>query len=289
MMKFRRSRSSGSYSVSRPSTRNCGEVAYPDGPASSSADDSDKGCCVKAVFVSNFPNLIVGRYTLVDKETLSLPNTPRSSFRQSVRKSLRKLKRKKKQKLKTNEESDLKYDIKVQIKETEEEDIYDTVQIDDIIENHTESCEHDVIVKEYASRKPSFLTEDSKENNVYDVFSGKANQDIGDKEIDSIIRDKESKLYPRGPLGDLLKQKAALKSEELNDQEFTNDIDLETVDKEDEVKTEKADPEIIDKEEEIEDVSSNESIQVGEENAPRKTFFLDKGSLSFSLSLSSDS
>ena len=283
MMKFRRSRSSGSYSVSRPGIRNCGEVAYPDGPASSSGDDTDKGCCVKAVFVSNFPNLIVGRYTLVDKETLSLPNTPRSSFRQSVRKSLRKLKRKKKQKLKTNE-SDFKYDIKVQIKETEEEDIYDTVQIDDIIENKTDSCENDVIVKEYASRKPSFLTEDSKENNVYDVFSGKSNQDIGYKEIDSIIRDKESKLYPRGPLGDLLKQKEALKSEELNDQEFTNDIDLETDDKKDEVETEKADPKITDKEEEIEDVSSNESIQIGTETAAKKTFLLDKGSLSFSLS-----
>ena len=33
----------------------------------------------------------------MDKETLSLPNTPRASFRQTVRKSLRKLKRKKKQ------------------------------------------------------------------------------------------------------------------------------------------------------------------------------------------------
>ena len=66
--------------------------------------------------MGNFSNLIVGRYTLVDKETLSLPNTPRSSFRQSVRKSLRKLKRKKKQNKKKNNDAGSKYEVNVELK-----------------------------------------------------------------------------------------------------------------------------------------------------------------------------
>ena len=69
MMKFRRSRSSGSYSVNPPQGET-GEVAY-----------SVKG------------DKHNGKYTLIDKETMTLPNTPRMSFRESVRKSLRKLKR----------------------------------------------------------------------------------------------------------------------------------------------------------------------------------------------------
>lgn len=201
---------------------------------------------------------IAGRYTLVDKETLSLPNTPRSSFRQSVRKSLRKLKRRKKRQnniaKKSNEGGgESKYEVKLAIKEEheDEEDIYDVVEpvsidpLDDVIDNNV------VVVKEYSSRtfeKPTsiFGKKKSFQESATNVTNNPS-EVVDHKDIDSAQKDKESKLFPRGPLGDLLKQKS-LNSDALKDQKCTNEADWETADEETDKNVEL---EITDKEEEI--------------------------------------
>lgn len=203
---------------------------------------------------------IAGRYTLVDKETLSLPNTPRSSFRQSVRKSLRKLKRRKKRQnniaKKSNEGGGAsKYEVKLAIKEEneDEEDIYDVVEpvsidpLDDVIDN-----DNVVVVKEYSSRtfeKPtSIFAIERKSFQVSETnVTNNPSEVVDHKDIDSAQKDKESKLFPRGPLGDLLKQKS-LNSDALKDQKCTNEADWETADEEMEKNVEL---EITDKEEEI--------------------------------------
>ena len=129
----------------------------------------------------------------MDKETLSLPNTPRSSFRQSVRKSLRKLKRKKKRQnniaKKSNEGGESKYEIKLAIKEADEdeEDIYDVVEpvtIDpsDVIENN-------VVVKEYSSRTfemPSSIFDQKKSFQVPETnVTNNPSEVVDHKDIDS--------------------------------------------------------------------------------------------------------
>ena len=222
----------------------------------------------------------------MDKETLSLPNTPRSSFRQSVRKSLRKLKRKKKRQnniaKKSNEGGESKYEIKLAIKEADEdeEDIYDVVEpvtIDpsDVIENN-------VVVKEYSSRtfeKPSSIFDQKKSFQVPETnVTNNPSEVVDHKDIDSAQKDKESKLFPRGPLGDLLKQKS-LNSEALRDQKCTNEADSETADEE----TDKnVGLEITDKEEINEGVrnpdSSSDEESYKEEDARFRKTLLDEGS-----------
>ena len=241
--------------------------------------------------------LIVGRYTLVDKETLSLPSTPRSSFRQSVRKSLRKLKRKKKRQnniaKKSNEEGGgSKYEIKVAIKEVDEDEdnIYDIVEpvsfdpVDETVDSNI------VVIKEYSSRtyeKPSSIFDQKRSFQVPETNVSKNPSEVVDhKDIDSAQKDKESKLFPRGPLGDLLKQKS-LNSEALKDQKCTNEAHLETADEETDKNVEL---EITDKEEINEEVrlpdsqgdeESNKEIK-GDEEEARKTL-LDEGSRFFSV------
>ena len=194
----------------------------------------------------------------MDKETLSLPNTPRSSFRQSVRKSLRKLKRRKKRQnniaKKSNEGGgESKYEVKLAIKEDDEdeEDIYDVVEpvtIDPLVE----AIENKVVVKEYSSRtfeKPTSIFDQKKSFQVSETnVTNNPSEVVDHKDIDSAQKDKESKLFPRGPLGDLLKQKS-LNSDALKDQKCTNEADLETADEEETDKN--VELEITDKEEEI--------------------------------------
>ena len=207
---------------------------------------------------------------MVDKETLSLPNTPRSSFRQSVRKSLRKLKRKKKNNnASKNNETDSKYEVKVALRETDE-DIYDTVELDDTVtdpEPATDKIEYaqEIVIKEYASRKPSFKSDKTTDENLNSLPCVNENILTGKLDIDTLIKDKESKLFPRGPLGDLLKQKT-LKDETSNDPECLSDKDLENVnvkeiDEVDEIKVQ----EEVDSEEIKEDIKNENTLELDEE------------------------
>ena len=227
----------------------------------------------------------------MDKETLSLPNTPRSSFRQSVRKSLRKLKRRKKRQNNIAKKSsegggESKYEVKLAIKEDDEdeEDIYDVVEpvsidpLDAAIENK-------VVVKEYSSRtfeKPTSIFDQKKSFQVSETnVTNNPSEVVDHKDIDSAQKDKESKLFPRGPLGDLLKQKS-LNSDALKDQKCTNEADLETADEE------KADKnvelEITDKEKEINeelrhpDSSGDEESKPEEEDSRGRKTLLAEGS-----------
>ena len=150
----------------------------------------------------------------MDKESLSLPNTPRSSFRQSVRKSLRKLKRRKKRQnniaKKSNEGGgESKYEVKLAIKEDDEdeEDIYDVVE-PVTIDPLDVTIENKVVVKEYSSRtfeKPTSIFDQKKSFQVSETnVTNNPSEVVDHKDIDSAQKDKESKLFPRGPLGDLL-------------------------------------------------------------------------------------
>ena len=227
----------------------------------------------------------------MDKETLSLPNTPRSSFRQSVRKSLRKLKRRKKRQnniaKKSNEGGgESKYEVKLAIKEDDEdeEDIYDVVEpvsidpLDAAIENK-------VVVKEYSSRtfeKPTSIFDQKKSFQVSETnVTNNPSEVVDHKDIDSAQKDKESKLFPRGPLGDLLKQKS-LNSDALKDQKCTNEADLETADEEETDKN--VELEITDKEEEINeelrhpDSSGDEESKPEEEDSRGRKTLLAEGS-----------
>ena len=110
------------------------------------------------------------------------------------------------------------------LKETDE-DIYDTVQLDNIAID-PEHIETDIIIKEYSSRKPSFKTD----INLDSILPVKENTLGENVTIDSILKEKEEKLFPRGPFGDLLKQKS-LKSEASNDLKLTSDEDMESAEK----------------------------------------------------------
>ena len=234
-MKFRRSRSSGSYSVNPPQGET-GEVAY------SVKDDKHDG-----------------KYTLIDKETMSLPNTPRMSLRETVRQSLRKLKKgkQKKEKLKAKRKtSNATYEVSVSYNKkgnaSEGED--------DGLEN--DDGENPIVLKKHKSRKPSLKNNDdalikdhsNEANNqgehpssLFDIVqktkvdktktqkhsNSISNQEsllseiANEVEIDQTNPSKdnsfkcfpeisdtqtflsrtESSLIPRGPLGELLKQK----------------------------------------------------------------------------------
>ena len=222
----------------------------------------------------------------MDKETLSLPNTPRSSFRQSVRKSLRKLKRRKKRQnniaKKSNEGGDSKYEIKLTIKEDDEdeEDIYDVVEPVSI--DPSDGIDNKVVVKEYSSRtfeKPSSIFDMRKSFQVPEANARNNPSEVVDhKDIDSAQKDKESKLFPRGPLGDLLKQKS-LNSEALKDQKCTNEADIETADEkvDKNVELEITDKEKINEGVRQPDSSSDEESKWEEDARGRKTL-LDEGS-----------
>ena len=227
-----------------------------------------------------------GRYTLVDKETLSLPTTPRSSFRQSVRKSLRKLKQrsKKKQqqqqiKARNNESSESKYEVTVTLKEAEE-DIYDIVHAEESITDPEHGQE--IIIKEYASRKPFFTTHDDNEeaSEEEDEDTKTTKVLLHNEEIESLLKNKEMEMnqFPRGPLGDLLKQKS-LKNDVTvsNDTNSTNDGDFETAEPEQEAADKNVEIEVLDKEnvneEEIKyDTDDDEGI-----TESRKTVLIDEG------------
>ena len=237
---------------------------------------------------------VLGRYTLVDNETMSLPNTPRSSFRESVRKSLRKLKRKKRQQKRvknSSERSESKYEVTVTLKEAEE-DIYDEiVHAEESITDpeHTE----EIIIKEYASRKPFFRADDV--NKSVDAASENEESEtktttqvlLHTEEIESLLKDKEMEMtqFPRGPLGDLLKQKS-LKNDVTvsNDTNSTNDGGdcSETAETQEIVdKTEEQEITATDREDVNEEEMKFDSPDDDESNSEsRKTVLIDEGFVS---------
>ena len=233
-----------------------------------------------------------GRYTLVDKETLSLPTTPRSSFRQSVRKSLRKLKQRNKKKqqqtksqAKNNDEgsrSESKYELTVTLKEAEE-DIYDIVHAEENITDPEHGQE--IIIKEYASRKPFFTAADD-DNKCAEAFEEEDEDKkttkvlLHNEEVESLLKNKEMEMnqFPRGPLGDLLKQKS-LKNDVTvsNDTNSTNDGDLETAEPEQETADINVEIELLDKEDVNEEEIKYDSDDDEGIKESRKTVLIDEG------------
>ena len=210
----------------------------------------------------------------MDKETLSLPNTPRASFRQTVRKSLRKLKRKKKQNKKKSTDKpgagDPKYEVTLEIREAEDDDnIYDIVQPEDITleSNHeVQEPEDEVIIKEHYSRKPTFLS---------DELSGQdTSEQLHNMDVDTLIREKDRKLFPRGPLGELLRHKSQ-SGFDLDSIKGEQEAEVETEDVKEEA-DKNVEIEISDKENINEECKSIDSLDEESNEEARKTL-LDEG------------
>ena len=212
----------------------------------------------------------------MDKETLSLPNTPRASFRQTVRKSLRKLKRKKKQNKKKSIDKpgagDPRYEVTLEIKEPEDDNIYDIVQPEDITleSNHDEQEpeDEDITIKEHYSRKPTFLS---------DKLSGQdRSEQLHNMDVDTLIREKDRKLFPRGPLGELLRHKSQ-SGFDLDSVKGEQEAEVETADEDVEEEADKnVEIEISDKENINEECKSIDSLDEESNEEARKTL-LDEG------------
>ena len=213
MMKFRRSRSSGTYSVNPPQGES-GEVPYH-------VKDEERD----------------GKYTLIDKETMSLPNTPRMSFRESVRKSLRKLKRgkqgrdKKKSKKKSH---GVVYEISLS-HTANEEDIeckdskngeMDNNENTRNSNNNINDKEAELEIKLYDKELKMKGGNESLLSEIVSEVSNDSNKPTEKKSENSFkcfpdVPDPQTllksangtPLLPRGPLGDLLKEKEGLKQD----------------------------------------------------------------------------
>ena len=164
----------------------------------------------------------------MNNETVNIPITPSSSFRESVRKSLRKLGRnKKKRDMKRRKENESIYEgtERADKADREHDDTYEVIETND-----TEYIDNgdDRIIIEYESRKPSFrdinssqsltsaeklcgdiplddtetiITSTALENDIADV------KDLELKENKTSFSASQSEMIPRGPLGDLMKKK----------------------------------------------------------------------------------
>ena len=227
MMKFVISRNRGAYYVSPPQ----GDVLGQEVAESSGKEEP-------------------GRYTLVESGAVTLPRTPGSSFRESVRKSLRRLRRNKKKRggggggdSKRRKEDQASYQVTVTPTklDREEEEVYEVIKPASDPEHVDEEEENDRVVIVHESRKPSFKSDDQslansmekisadvvveysetkhernswREMNGHDsVSTSSRDVEMNEKNI-SVMNDPHHSLIPRGPLGDLLKQKISQSSVE---------------------------------------------------------------------------
>ena len=185
----------------------------------------------------------------MDSGVATLPRTSRSSFRESVRKSLRRLRRNKKKRgggeggeVKRRKEDQASYQVTVTPSipkaEAEEDEVYEVIKPQETEYADTED-DNGRVVRVHESRKPSFKSESlgtslekisadivveysetKTERNSWtemtekdSVRTNSPDVEITEKNI-SLMNDPNSQLIPRGPLGNLLKQKLSQSSVE---------------------------------------------------------------------------
>lgn len=187
----------------------------------------------------------------MDSGLATLPRTPARSFRESVRRSLRRLRRNQKKRggggggdVKRRKGDQASYQVTVTPTkpDAEEDEVYEVIKAQDMEYPDTEE-DTDRVVIVHESRKPSFksdnqslatsldkisasnivveYSETKKERNSWtengsgkdSVSTSSQDMEMTEKNI-SLINDQHSQLIPRGPLGNLLKQKLSQSSVE---------------------------------------------------------------------------
>ena len=187
----------------------------------------------------------------MDSGVARLPRTPGSSFRESIRKSLRRLRRNKKKRggggggdVKRRKEDEPSYQVTVSPSLTnldgEEDEVYEVIKPQDTEYADTEEDNGRVVIV-HESRKPSFKSENQSlatslekisadivveyseaktERNSWTAITGKDSDSTSSQDVEmtekniSLIKDPHYQLIPRGPLGNLLKQKLSQSSVE---------------------------------------------------------------------------
>ena len=232
---------------------------------------------------------------MIESGAVSLPRTPASSFRESVRRSLRRLRRGKKKRgggggdtkrRKEDQASCYQVTVTPSKPEGEEEEVYEVIKPThepEYVETEEDNDDRVVIVHE--SRKPSFksdnqslatsmekisadvvveYSETKNQRNSWPEINGNDSVSTSSRDVEmtekniSVVNDPHHSLIPRGPLGNLLKQKLSQSSVEtviIHKEIEDEDLPEQTID----FKVEHiipGDTEEADKEEEAEDVES---------------------------------
>ena len=186
----------------------------------------------------------------MDSGVATLPRTPRSSFRESIRKSLRRLRRNKKKRgggggdVKRRKEDEPSYQVTVSPSinnlDGEEDEVYEVIKPQETEYADTEEDSGRVVIV-HESSKPSFKSDNQSlatslekisadivveyseaktERNSWTEMTGNDSVSTGSQDVEmtekniSLINDPHSQLIPRGPLGNLLKQKLSQSSVE---------------------------------------------------------------------------